>query len=746
VTLGYEERLAVDEVRRGRAQVRDLAQAGILTTHEANAVMVALDRVDAEPSSGDSAFEAPDELTTAPRRRDADLTRFVRTMVGFGIASLTWYVLVLWDFAVDPLRTAISGGVFSNFYDIQARALLDGHLDVPRGTLGIEAFVIDGRHLMYFPPGPSLLRIPLFLVTDRFDGRLTAVSMLLAATMTVLLVSLLLWRVRRILRGDAPLGVWEAAGHGAVLVAATSGSVMLFLASMPWVYHEAYAWAIAMAIGFAYSLLGVIERPSTGRVVAAGLFALGAILSRTTAGWACALAALATAAWFLLGREGTVAKRHWWKLLPAALVPLSIGSAVNWAKFHHPYMFPLQDQLWTRMSVQRRLALAANGGDLVDGRIFFSTAANYFRPNGIRFVPIFPYVTLPADVARSYGGGFLDQTYRTGSVPAFMPLLFLLGMIGLIVAFWRRDLAGARLLRIPLIGAGAIPVGIMFYGYITYRYTSDFLPVLVVATAGGVVMVSRWVATRPRLLRSGILGGIALLAAFGVAANTAVAFHANRVANPGPLLRDYVITQEKLSEQTGNPLDDFVSIGGSLPRLGPADDLRIIGSCRSWYIGTADPQSPWNVIEARHVAIAGEIVDDGRPLDFEGEVVLAQFVGFNTRQLVLERRGARAFRLRLGAEMLGVWHVGTANSTFVVSIRPDPVRDQFVVQGPGLMPHALPMTQLGKNLLRKPVLVEPIFERRAVKSEGLRLRALPTSRLRWCERVLARHHGTSNST
>lgn len=739
MTLRYDERLAGDDVRRSRAQVRGLARAGILTTDEADTIVGALDRVDAEPWSGDSASEPTDELTTAPRRRDADLTRFVRTMVGFGVASLTWYVLVLWDFAVDPLRTAISGGALSNFYDLQGRAFLDGHLDVPPGTLGIEAFVVDGRHLIYFPPGPSFLRIPVLLLTDRFDGRLTAWSMLLAATVTVLLVSLLLWRVRRILRGDAPLGGWEAAAHGAVLVAATSGSVMLFLASMPWVYHEAYAWAIAMAIGFAYSLLGVIERPSTGRVVAVGLFALGAILSRTTAGWACALAALATATWFLSGRAGPMAKRHWWKLVPAALVPLSIGSVVNWAKFQHPFMFSLQDQIWTRLSVQRRLALAANGGDLVDGQIFFSTAANYFRPNGIRFVPIFPYVTLPADVAKSYGGGFLDQTYRTGSVPAFMPLLFLFGVVGLIIAFRRCGPTGARLLRIPLLGAGAIPGGIMFYGYISYRYTSEFLPVLVVASAGGVVAVSRWVAARPRLLRCGILGGVALLSVFGVAANTAVAFYTHRVANPGPLLREYVITQEKLSEPTGNPLDDFVSTGGSLPRLGPADEVRIIGTCRSWYIGTGDPMWPWNVIEARHVALEGKIVGDRRPLDFEGEVVLARFVGFDTTELVLERRAAHAFRLRLGAEVLGGWHLGTANSTFVVSIRPDPTRDQFIVQGPGLVPRAVPMTQLGGNWLRRPVLVEPIIQRRAVESEGLRLRALPTSRLPWCERVLARH-------
>ena len=335
------------------------------------------------------------------------------------------------------------------------------------------------------------------------------------------------------------------------------------------------------------------------------------------------------------------------------------------------------------------------------------------------------------------GGGFLDQTYRTGSVPAFMPLLFLLGMIGLVSMLRRRNRSGAGVLRMPLLAAGAIPAGIMFYGYISYRYTADFLPMLVLATAGGVVEVARRVASRPRLLRVGLLGAIVALATFSVAANTAVAFYTERLENPGPRLREYVVMQEQLSERTGNPIDDFVSFGDRLPRSGPADDVRIIGTCRSWYLGTGDPSRPGALIEARHVAIEGEIVDVGWPLGSQGEVVLARFVGSDTRELAIERTGAHAFRLRLGDEVLG-WHVGNANSTFVVSIRADPTRDQFILQGPGVVPRAVRMTELDDSGSRRPVLVEPNIQGDGVERDGVRLRALPTSRLAWCERVLAR--------
>ena len=70
-----------------------------------------------------------------------------------------------------PLRTAGAHRFAANFFDLQARAFLDGDLAVPTDSLGIEGFVIDGRTFMYFPPFPALLRIPVLMVTDGFDGR-----------------------------------------------------------------------------------------------------------------------------------------------------------------------------------------------------------------------------------------------------------------------------------------------------------------------------------------------------------------------------------------------------------------------------------------------------------------------------------------------------------------------------------------------------------------------------------------------
>ena len=109
----------------------------------------------------------PASRRSAPTREPGDALRtYTRTAaVAGGLSTALWLWLQL---------DLLGGRVFGNFYDIQARAFLDGHLDVPAGCLGNEAFVQRGHEFLYNPPGPSLLRMPLFLVTDRFDGRLTA--------------------------------------------------------------------------------------------------------------------------------------------------------------------------------------------------------------------------------------------------------------------------------------------------------------------------------------------------------------------------------------------------------------------------------------------------------------------------------------------------------------------------------------------------------------------------------------------
>ena len=586
---------------------------------------------------------------------DDDARRFARC-VGIGsLIALVIYVSVLWGFGFRPLRTAFGDASFSNFYDVQARALLDGRLDLPENELGIEAFVVDGKEYMYFPPGPSIARMPILALTDELDGQLSAPSMLLAWCTSTVLLCLLVWRLRRMLRPDAALGKAEAVGHAVLVGSISAGSVVLFLASLPFVYHEAYSGAIATSLGAAFCMLGFLQRPTTKRLVGASLFTLGAILSRTTAGWACAGALLLIGLWCLVRRPPDIPTRWVGRLAAAALLPLAVGIAFNWAKFRHPYMFPLDDQVWTRVNEQRRLALEANGGDLVSPSILPSTSVAYLRPDGIRFTAVFPWITLPARPAASYGGSFLDQSYRTGSVTSFMPLLLLLSVWGCVTTFRPRGVPGAARIRIPLLGMLAIPGAILFYGYIAYRYTSEVVPPLALAGAVGYIDIARRLEGRPAPWRRIVYAGGALLAAFGLVANLAVSFYESRIHNSDEL-STYLRLQEEISDRTpGRPFDDLISASPTLPEEAEPDELKIVGDCEAVYVGTGDPLWPWLPVELRELGWDVDLRDlppDAPPMN----ITLAQPADFPGEGVVLHiTDGTFRGSFDDGNQVLGRW-------------------------------------------------------------------------------------------
>ena len=121
-----------------------------------------------------------------------------------------WILWSLWG-PVNLLRPTVYE---NNFYDLQARAMFHGHLSLAPGSLGIEGFVHDGRTYTYFGLFPSIVRMPILLVTSSLDAKLTPTYMLLAWLLTGLFTSLLLWRVRFLVRGDVVMGRMEATAFG----------------------------------------------------------------------------------------------------------------------------------------------------------------------------------------------------------------------------------------------------------------------------------------------------------------------------------------------------------------------------------------------------------------------------------------------------------------------------------------------------------------------------------------------------
>ena len=531
-------------------------------------------------SAGTATPEAPVAPSEAsgPSVVDGSRRRFtIAVVAGMVVVSLP-YLWVLWDLwsgAPSPLRAASP----SDFYELQARAMFHGHLSVPTGSLGIEAFVHDGRQYTYFGLFPSLIRMPILLFTSRLDGRLTAPALLVAWAATGVFSSLALWRVRVLMRGAAVLGRAEAASYGVLVASITGGSVLVYLAATPFVYSEDIAWSVALTIGSMFALLGVIERASWGRIAAAGVLILAANLDRSPAGYACAIGALLVATWFFLGRYGQGNRRWVLPMVMVGLVPLAVSGAVNWAKFGLPFGLPLSDQVWSHINAHRAHFLAANGGKAFSVGFLPSTLSAYLQPSGLHFSSVFPFITLPTSPAPALAGAVLDETYPTASITATEPLLFLLSCCGVLAAFRPHPTGRVRLTRIPLVASAAGVTGAVVWGLITERYMADFLPFLTLASSVGLVALwSRF--GRRRRFPIVLLVAVTALGIYSVAANVAVSVTPTPQWTTAQLQR-FVTFQRQV---TPRALESTVRQGHALPYWAPAGQLFAADNCAALYV------------------------------------------------------------------------------------------------------------------------------------------------------------------
>ncbi len=529
--------------------------------------------------------------------------RVISTSVGLTLGGIVHF-LTLFNISRDLGRTATSG-FFSGIYEIQARAFLDGHIAVPDGSLAIEGFIRDGSTYMYFPPWPALLRLPVLMTTREFDGRLTLLSMGLAWIVFVVFAAKLVWWLHARITERSTVSRGEAFLVAAFLAAASGGTFMTFDASLPWVYHEVYAWAIAASLGALYWLLRVLTAPDWHSVRWLGAFCFVAIATRATAGWALCFTVIAVALWFAVRRSTPERRRLWWGILLAGLIPLALSIAYNLHKFDHVYMFPLQDQVWTQVNAHRRAALEANGG-AITGLQFFPTAFHaYLWPTGIRFVDYFPWITLPARPPEALNGAFVDQAYRTGSATAFMPLFMLFQIISTIVVFLPWAPPRTRVLRLPMFAAVLITGGVMAYGYFAARYASEFVPALVLGGAIGIVLMAN--ALRGKRVFPLAAGGVAVLAAFSVAAQLSIGLSTAAVHARGPVLERFLGWQ---TSATPDAQARLVTFSDSLADDGETDELRIAGDCDALYLNTGDAYEPWATVQTR--GEAARVRPDGR--------------------------------------------------------------------------------------------------------------------------------------
>jgi hypothetical protein len=548
--------------------------------------------------------------------------------------------LVVFGWVVSLGLQPLAGEALGDFYDVQARALMDGHWDVAPDAVSFERFAVDGRYYTYFGPWPSLLRAPVLLVTDQLDGRLSRTSMVLAFAVYLAATVRVLWQVRSLLPARRPTRRELIAVAGFVFVAGC-GSTALFLGSRAWVYHEAILWGVAWSVASFSFLLDYLARPTTRALTLTAVTATLAVLSRASVGAGPILALGAVLAVQLLqraasarrrsgrsrdvdprgpddratgiarrlGLEPAVLRRPLWPMVVAISIPVGLYAYVNFAKFGTPFGLPIDKQDLLLQHPERRAALEISGS-LFSPRFAPTNLLQYLRPDAIAFDRLFPWVTFSRPPWQ-VGGVPFDNIEPSASVTAVSTVLVLLAVIG-VVAVVRGPGRGAPAvgrLRVPLLAAAAATVGIILLGVHFQRYEGDFLPLLVVAAAAGLAWLPRVLAKLDGWPRAAARWGLVALAAWSCWATLSLTLQYQRLYSAfqrSDARIDFVDLQLDVGDALGTGGPSRVEQGPSLPDPVGAPfrgdsgaalgDYFIVGDCEALYVSS---RKGWEQVEGR---------------------------------------------------------------------------------------------------------------------------------------------------
>lgn len=539
-----------------------------------------------------------------------------RFLVASAIGALLAFVAISWILTIG-WSDLLARENYGNFYDAQAHSLLAGHWDVPSQALFYEGFRLHGKTFTYFGVWPSVARIPILEVAPSLSGRLTRVSMLGAFAVFLGAVVALHWRIRSLFRGRAAVGRTDLILGVAIPVVAGCGSCAVFLASRAWVYHEAIIWGVAWALVAYERLIAFLSRPSVLRLVAVSAAATLTISSRAPIGFgvtaALGLAGLGAlvqpvgergsihphwdrtrraVASFGPQRTGSISRRRRlvFGIALATAVPLAVSAYVNWSRFGTLFSVPWRHQVLFIEQPNYARSLDANGGSYFSLSYVPTTLLQYLRPDALARTALFPWVTFQRFHSTVVGDVIVDGVDYSSSVPASMPALAVLTVLGFGAAFSRRISPATAALRAPLVG-GLCGVGfVITIAFIAQRYLGDWLPLLIPGGIAGLYVLLglrvRANSTRRRSVTTAALVVVAVLAVGGVWVNGSLSLLYQRLYNPQPdTLRAGMIGFQSDATRAlgGSGAGDLTRVGHDLGRPAAADTSRIIGNCDAMY-------------------------------------------------------------------------------------------------------------------------------------------------------------------
>lgn len=597
------------------------------------------------------------------------------------------------------------GPFSSDFFDAQAHALLGGRLDVDPDVAGLEGFVHDGGTHLYFGLVPAALRLPVAALTDRFDGRLTQLSMLLALAVALWATARLLWRARSSVRGDRTVGPREPWVVGGFVATVGLASPLLFLAARPLVYHEAELWGAATTLVALDAILAWWDRPGGNRLAVAGLGAVVALNARASVG-SGAVAAVA-----LTGALALLVRRVPWRTAPAVaaavLAPVLVYGAVNQARFDHPFSVPFDEQVLSSFDPARQATLESTGGTLFGPEFAPTALVTYLRPDGVDAQRLFPWITF-RERTPVIGEATFDTVDRTASLPAVAPSLVLLGIIGA-VALVRR---GWRDPWSPTVaGASAGLASTVTIAFIANRYLADFTPPLVLLAALGTWVAADLVSGWGRLARVAGAGALVGLTVLGTATSLALALQSQRLflLPRADTRHDFVAFQYDLHEHLGGGAPPGVGPGAAqlAGRAGPRGEVVVLDDCRGLYWSDGARWWPLELGDGDGLEVTPRLrtgrtvlVDGGRwrivadlPPGRDGHEVVVSFEhddGTNRLGEPVERRAIDGRRLRVWLDRVNSEVTVTAGGRDVLVAWLVDLDGDAPTVGPGLTGAATP--------------------------------------------------------
>jgi hypothetical protein len=604
----------------------------------------------------------------------------------------------------SPLR----GRFFDDFFDAQARAFLDGRWNVPRDVVAFEGFDIDGKAYIYFGPWPALLRMPLLAVTDRFDGRLTTVSMALAMVVFAVAAYRLNLAVREIVRRGAGVTRGEIVATAGLAVAVLAGPP-LWLASAAVVYHEAILWGLALTLATLDAAARWILRPTRSGLAVVGVLGALAVSSRQTLGLGiiAGLAAVAVVAGTarLRRRAGRSVDplpdvRPGGVLLVCGMLVI-VAAIPNLARFGDPLGPPIERQVASSVFDDRKAFLEANGNSWFGPQFVPTTLLQYARPDAFELRGSFPWLDFPAAGPTVVGDVTFDDLEWSSSVPVTMPLLVVLAIPGaawLVGAARRRYGPGVGLLLL-WVGTGAGAAGAIAFGYIAHRYLADLMPfVLVPALVGFHALVARQPATRPAW-RGAAAAALVVVVAAGVWANAALAIEAQRE-------RGKFVTEDARAQLFRWRADlpgrrpPVVTVDAESERLPEAADgtLAVVADCRGFYVRVGETW--WGVDRGPGAGVYDVAVDlDAlRALDAGERAPLVTFGrGPNASVVALTRLAGQEVRVDTYTPGRGGWAEGTpaaVDGRVTVRLSADPRTSDRLVRVGSTVLHTVPTSDL----------------------------------------------------